>query len=82
MAAVIVPVSDVPVEVDAPVAVRERLEDFAAEVLEEAMNRPAQAVNGDPDRVRRRRSGQTESTLREPCRTGRNWGAMKRSLCP
>jgi hypothetical protein len=42
MAAVMVPVSDAPVEVDAPAAVREQLEDFGAEVLEEAVNRPAQ----------------------------------------
>jgi len=34
------------VEVDAPSAVRERLEAFAAEVLAEAMNRPVQLVNG------------------------------------
>jgi hypothetical protein len=46
MAAVMLAGSDVPVEADAPAAVRERLEDFGAEVLEEAMNRPAQAVNG------------------------------------
>jgi SRSO17 transposase len=32
--------------VDAPSAVRERLEVFAAEVLAEAMNRPVQVVNG------------------------------------
>jgi hypothetical protein len=42
MAAVMVPVSDVPVEVDGPVAVREQLEDLGAEVLEEAVNRPPQ----------------------------------------
>jgi SRSO17 transposase len=34
------------VDVDAPVAVKERLEEFAGEVLVEAMNRPAQLVNG------------------------------------
>ena len=32
--------------VDGPVAVRERLEAFSAEVLAEAMNRPVQRVNG------------------------------------
>jgi SRSO17 transposase len=32
--------------VDAPVAVKERLEAFAGEVLAEAMNRPVQAANG------------------------------------
>ena len=32
--------------VDAPAAVRERLEAFAGEVLAEAMNRPVQRVNG------------------------------------
>ena len=32
--------------VDAPTAVRERLEAFAGEVLAEAMNRPVQRVNG------------------------------------
>jgi SRSO17 transposase len=34
------------VDADAPVAVKERLEAFAGEVLAEAMNRPAQRVNG------------------------------------
>src|SRR5271170_1056408 len=34
------------VDVDAPVAVKERLEEFAGEVLAEAMNRPVQLVNG------------------------------------
>ena len=34
------------VDVDAPVAVKERLEAFAGEVLAEAMNRPVQLVNG------------------------------------
>src|ERR1035437_3144108 len=34
------------VDGDAPVAVRERLEAFAGEVLAEAMNRPVQLVNG------------------------------------
>jgi hypothetical protein len=34
------------VDVDAPVAVKERLEAFAGEVLVEAMNRPVQLVNG------------------------------------
>ncbi len=34
------------VDVDAPVAVKERLEAFAGEVLAEAMNRPVQRVNG------------------------------------
>jgi SRSO17 transposase len=34
------------VDVDAPVAVKERLEEFACEVLVEAMNRPVQLVNG------------------------------------
>jgi SRSO17 transposase len=34
------------VDVDAPVAVKERLEAFAGEVLAAAMNRPAQLVNG------------------------------------
>ena len=33
-------------EVDPPLAVRERLEGFAGEVLAEAMNRPVQLVNG------------------------------------
>lgn len=33
-------------DVDGPVAVKERLEAFAAEVLAEAMNRPVQTVNG------------------------------------
>ena len=33
-------------DVDAPVAVKERLEAFAGEVLAEAMNRPVQAANG------------------------------------
>ncbi|MGH2667995.1 IS701 family transposase [Actinokineospora sp.] len=33
-------------DVDAPVAVKERLEAFAGEVLAEAMNRPVQVVNG------------------------------------
>jgi SRSO17 transposase len=33
-------------DVDAPVAVKERLEAFAAEVLADAMNRPVQVVNG------------------------------------
>ena len=33
-------------QVDGPVAVRERLEAFGAEVLAEAMNRPVQRVNG------------------------------------
>jgi SRSO17 transposase len=33
-------------DADAPVAVRERLEAYAGEVLAEAMNRPAQRVNG------------------------------------
>jgi SRSO17 transposase len=33
-------------DVDAPAAVRERLEAFAAEVLAESMNRPVQVVNG------------------------------------
>jgi len=32
--------------VDPPLAVRERLESFTAEVLAEAMNRPVQMVNG------------------------------------
>jgi hypothetical protein len=34
------------VDVDAPVAVKGRLEVFAGEVLAEAMNRPVQMVNG------------------------------------
>jgi SRSO17 transposase len=34
------------VDVDAPAAVKERLEAFASEVLVEAMNRPVQLVNG------------------------------------
>jgi len=34
------------VEVDRPVAVKERLEAFGAGVLADAMNRPAQMVNG------------------------------------
>ncbi len=34
------------VDVDAPVAVQERLEAFAGEVLSEAMNRPVQLLNG------------------------------------
>ncbi len=34
------------VDADAPVAVKERLEAFAGEVLAEAMNRPVQRVNG------------------------------------
>ena len=34
------------VDADAPVAVKERLEAFAGEVLAEAMNRPVQLVNG------------------------------------
>jgi SRSO17 transposase len=34
------------VDVDAPMAVKERLEEFAGEVLAEAMNRPVQLVNG------------------------------------
>lgn len=34
------------VDVDGPAAVRERLEAFASEVLAEAVNRPAQMVNG------------------------------------
>jgi SRSO17 transposase len=34
------------VDVDAPVAVKERLEEFAGDVLVEAMNRPVQLVNG------------------------------------
>ena len=34
------------VDVDAPAAVKERLEAFAGEVLAEAMNRPVQLVNG------------------------------------
>ncbi len=34
------------VDVDAPVAVKERLEEFACEVLVEAINRPVQLVNG------------------------------------
>ncbi len=34
------------VEVDRPVAVRERLEAFGVGVLADAMNRPAQMVNG------------------------------------
>ena len=34
------------VDVDSPVAVKERLEAFAGEVLVEAMNRPVQRVNG------------------------------------
>src|SRR5579859_7475869 len=34
------------VDVDAPAAVKERLEAFAGEVLAEAMNRPAQLING------------------------------------
>ena len=33
-------------DVDAAVAVKERLEALAGEVLAEAMNRPAQVVNG------------------------------------
>jgi SRSO17 transposase len=36
----------VAVDVDGPVAVKERAEAFAAEVLAEAMNRPVQLVNG------------------------------------
>ena len=36
----------VAVEVDGPVAVRERLEAFGVQVLAEAMNRPVQVVNG------------------------------------
>ena len=36
-------------EVDPPLAVRERLEGFAGEVLAEAMNRPVQLVNGGFD---------------------------------
>jgi SRSO17 transposase len=36
----------VAVDADAPVAVKERLEAFAGEVLAEAMNRPVQRVNG------------------------------------
>ena len=38
--------SDVGVPLDPPSVVVERLEAFAAEVLEEAMNRPVQMVNG------------------------------------
>ena len=34
------------VDADAPVAVKERLEAFAGEVLSVAMNRPVQGVNG------------------------------------
>ena len=34
------------VDVDAPAAVKERLEAFAGEVLAAAMNRPVQRVNG------------------------------------
>lgn len=34
------------VDVDAPVAVKERLEEFAGEVLVEAMNRPVQLSAG------------------------------------
>src|SRR5207247_8210183 len=34
------------VDADAPMAVKERLEAFAGEVLAEAMNRPVQLVNG------------------------------------
>ena len=34
------------VDADAPVAVKERLEAFAGEVLAAAMNRPVQLVNG------------------------------------
>jgi SRSO17 transposase len=39
-------VAEVDVDVDAPAAVRERLEGFAAGVLAEAMNRPVQMANG------------------------------------
>src|ERR1035438_6639379 len=38
--------ADVSGRVDPPLAVRERLEAFTAEVLAEAMNRPVQMVNG------------------------------------
>ena len=34
------------VEFDGPLVVRERLEAFGVDVLAEAMNRPAQMVNG------------------------------------
>ena len=46
MAAVAVADADEMVGVDPPMAVRERLEAFAGEVLAEAMNRPVQMVNG------------------------------------
>jgi SRSO17 transposase len=46
MTAVMIADADAVVEVNPPSMVRERLEAFASEVLAEAMNRPAQAVNG------------------------------------
>jgi SRSO17 transposase len=46
MVVVTVAGSQVERDVDAPSVVRERLEAFAVEVLEEAMNRPVQVVNG------------------------------------
>jgi SRSO17 transposase len=46
MVAVAVADADEIVDVDPPVAVRERLEAFAGEVLAEATNRPVQVVNG------------------------------------
>jgi hypothetical protein len=46
MVAVVVADVDGVVGVDPPVAVRERLEAFAVEVLAEAVDRPVQMVNG------------------------------------